>query len=230
MLWLALSAGCANSDSASAAQTRPVPAQQAEVVETILLRKAACDRARPGFRELSARAFEVGEGSARRRSTPSGAVQSSRRACWRWQSCPVTCREDATRKTQLPSAETIYRAHRGARPRPGPAHGDAGRNLDRFVAALRAADRASALALMTATKREHERQRFDGQSDESLHATGEGFVRFELKDSLGPYQAAVVTGATEPRSPYFSISAGTANGESPLCQCANCPAAIAHQS
>lgn len=207
MLWLTLLAGCTNADGPaasqplsnqstpdSAAQTAPASALDAQIISTILLRKAACDRSRPGFRELSARAFERWRRFGRQAIDAVERSSEFQVRLTEVANLPVGDPREADGQEAAAICGDDFIAHIA----------ELGRDADprmvtpeatwrAFVVALRAADRTSALDLMTETTREHQRRRFDGQPDQSLRATGEGFVRFELKDSLGPYRVAVAT-------------------------------------
>jgi hypothetical protein len=195
-LTLGACAGCASGDRTLLRATEPPPPSENEVefISIVLLRKAACDRAVPGFSDRSAEAYArwrrhgtaaivtVERGAAFRSrlagvdKLPRGPVRPDER-----EQAEATCGDEFIRY--------LYELGRDADPRLATPES----TWKTFVAALRAHDREAASALLTRAARHDQRRLFADLSDERLEATGNAFVRFELKEVTGPYHVGAAT-------------------------------------
>lgn len=173
----------------------PVPRADSspEIVSLILLRKAACDRARPAFRALSAPAFARwrrfgGSSLEAVEKDPQFQAQLAEAA-----RLPAASSPDDRREAALQCGDDFIEHLDRLGRDPDPRMQTPQRTWAAFLEALHRADRQTALTFMTDAAREPQRARLDAQSDATLRSTADGFASLTLREPLGPYLAAVAT-------------------------------------
>jgi hypothetical protein len=189
---LAASTGCA-SPGQSAIPPVVRAGSSPEIVSVILLRKAACDRARPGFRDRSARAFARWRKFGGSSIEPvENSAQFQARLADAARLAPPLSPADRSQTATYCGDDFIEYLDRLGRD-PDPRMSTPQRTWAAFVGAMQQADRKTALAFMTDTAREHQQRRFDAQSDATLQTAADSFVSLTLREPLGPYLAAAAT-------------------------------------
>ena len=135
----------------------------------ILLRKAACDRWQPGFRDLSARAFQRWRRFATREILVVERSPEFRARLAEIDGVPMERASTQDRRDAAGTCDAEFIAYvdsLGRNPDPRLATPEGAWRA--FVAALRAGDRAEALSLMTGYARDRHREEFQRQTPQML--------------------------------------------------------------
>lgn len=172
--------------AAEASPLEPLSYEQEMLVTELLVRKAACDRFVPGFRERSARSFERWR---RFRAAEIAAIEG--RPSFGSQIAEmdrVAASGGGTDSDLGPDALISIFEEEGRAPEPQLS--TPGGTWLEFAAALSRADRARALRCMTLSAREAQRSGFANIPDETMRATADAFTRFDLRDGSGPKRYA----------------------------------------
>ena len=194
---LVLSSGCSKpaANHASAASTEPgiesAPAtagplepltyEQERVIEALLLRKAACDRFEPGFRERSARAFERWR---RYRAVEIAGIESRPGFSAQVAEMDRVAASGGGVDSELGSEALLAIFDDEGRPSDVQLSTPEGAWRE-FLDALSRADRARALACLSAAGREAQRTTLTSIPDDVMRETGTAFTRFDLRDGSG---------------------------------------------
>lgn len=159
----------------------PLSYAEEQLVTELLLRKAASDRFVPGFRERSGRAFarwrsfrEAEIAAIEARPGFSSQVAEMDR---------VVASGGGTDADLGPDALVAIFEEEGRAPEAQ--FSTPGGTWLEFVAALGRADRARALRCLTLASREAQRTSMNAIPDETMRATADAFVRFDLRDGAG---------------------------------------------
>ena len=171
--------------AAAVAALEPLTYEQEQLATELLVRKAACDRFVPGFREQSARAF-----AAWRRVRPAEVQAIESRPGFTAQVAAMdrvaAAGGGANEELQGDALIAIFEAEG----RPADASLATPESAWReFLGALARADRARALACMSAAAQQVQRSQLSGIPDETMRETGASFERLELVPGSGTSRA-----------------------------------------